>query len=107
MHIRLRSQNWIVVVQLELWEIAQFGEELKNQKSDYDYLIIGLNTERQVLYERINHRVELMMAAGLLDEAKMLYEHFREAQVARAIGYKEFFPYFDGQNHVTDCGWGC
>lgn len=78
-------------------EIAQFGEELKNQKSDYDYLIIGLNTERQVLYERINHRVELMMAAGLLDEAKMLYEHFREAQVARAIGYKEFFPYFDGQ----------
>ncbi|WP_460057724.1 tRNA (adenosine(37)-N6)-dimethylallyltransferase MiaA [Pseudolactococcus yaeyamensis] len=78
-------------------EIAQFDEQLENKKSDYDFLIIGLNTERSVLYERINHRVDLMMAAGLLDEAKMLYARFKDAQVSRAIGYKEFFPYFEGQ----------
>ena len=78
-------------------EIVKFGGELANQKSDYDFLIIGLNTERSVLYERINHRVDLMMAAGLLEEATMLYTRFREAQVSRAIGYKEFFPYFEGQ----------
>ena len=78
-------------------EIAKFGGELDNQKSDYDFLIIGLNTERSVLYERINHRVDLMMTAGLLEEATMLYARFREAQVSRAIGYKEFFPYFEGQ----------
>ena len=78
-------------------EIEQFGEQLDNQKSDNDFLIIGLNTERSVLYERINHRVDLMMAAGLLEEAMRLYAHFRDAQVSRAIGYKEFFPYFDGQ----------
>lgn len=78
-------------------EIAKFGGELANQKSDYDFLIIGLNTERSVLYERINHRVDLMMTSGLLEEATMLYARFREAQVSRAIGYKEFFPYFEGQ----------
>ncbi|XOQ36728.1 MAG: tRNA dimethylallyltransferase [Lactococcus sp.] len=78
-------------------EIEAFGEQLDNQKSDDEFLIIGLNTARPVLYERINHRVDLMLAAGLLDEARMLYEHFRDAQVSRAIGYKEFFPYFEGQ----------
>ncbi|GHU44004.1 tRNA dimethylallyltransferase [Bacilli bacterium] len=78
-------------------EIAKFGEDLENHKSDKAFLIIGLNTARPVLYERINQRVDLMMAAGLLDEAKLLYDQFRTVQVSRAIGYKEFFPYFDGQ----------
>ncbi|GFH42389.1 tRNA dimethylallyltransferase [Lactococcus hodotermopsidis] len=78
-------------------EISEFGEQLENQKSAYDFLIVGLNTDRKVLYERINNRVDMMMSAGLLDEAKMLYDTFLESQVARAIGYKEFFPYFDGQ----------
>ncbi|MGX6990022.1 tRNA (adenosine(37)-N6)-dimethylallyltransferase MiaA [Pseudolactococcus reticulitermitis] len=78
-------------------EIAKFGEDLENHKSDKAFLIIGLNTARPVLYERINQRVDLMMAVGLLDEAKMLYDQFSTAQVSRAIGYKEFFPYFDGQ----------
>lgn len=78
-------------------EISTFGERLENQKSDYDFLVIGLNTDRQVLYDRINQRVDNMMSAGLLNEAKMLYDNFPEAQVSRAIGYKEFFPYFAGQ----------
>jgi tRNA dimethylallyltransferase len=82
-------------------EISTFGEGLENQKSDYDFLVLGLNTDRQVLYDRINQRVDRMMVAGLLAEAKMLYDHFPEAQVSRAIGYKEFFPYFEGQMTLT------
>lgn len=78
-------------------EIATFGEALVNQKPAYEVLIIGLNTDRQALYERINHRVDLMMTAGLLAEAEMLYAQYPAAQVSRAIGYKEFFPYFEGQ----------
>ncbi|MDR1605910.1 MAG: tRNA (adenosine(37)-N6)-dimethylallyltransferase MiaA [Streptococcaceae bacterium] len=78
-------------------EIATYGEQLENQASSDEFLILGLNAERQVLYSRINQRVDEMMAAGLLAEARLLHEQFRESQVARAIGYKEFFPYFDGR----------
>ncbi|WP_172357451.1 tRNA (adenosine(37)-N6)-dimethylallyltransferase MiaA [Pseudolactococcus insecticola] len=78
-------------------EIATFGEGLTNQASDYDFLILGLNADRKILYERINHRVDVMMSDGLLAEAKFLYEQFPVAQVSRAIGYKEFFPYFEGE----------
>lgn len=80
-------------------EIAAFGEGLDNQKPDYEVLMIGLNTDRQVLYHRINQRVDLMMASGLLKEASMLYDYYPDAQVSRAIGYKEFFPYFQG--HIS------
>lgn len=77
-------------------ELAEFGQT-ENAQVPYDFCFIGLNAEREVLYERINHRVDLMLEAGVLDEAKMLYEEYPEVQAVRAIGYKEFFPYFEGQ----------
>lgn len=61
----------------------------------YDYFLIGLETERQVLYNRINQRVDQMLQWGLLAEAKQLYTQ-QEVQAVQGIGYKEFFPYFDG-----------
>lgn len=60
----------------------------------YDYFLIGLETERSFLYERINQRVDLMLEEGLLTEAKLMYDN-KGAQAAQGIGYKEFFPYFD------------
>lgn len=62
----------------------------------YDVQLIGLTTDRDVLYERINQRVDLMMQAGLLEEARQVY-HVKEIQAAQGIGYKEFFPYFAEQ----------
>lgn len=62
----------------------------------YDYFLIGLETERALLYERINTRVDQMLQQGLLTEAKRLYQQ-QEVQAIQGIGYKEFFPYFDGQ----------
>ncbi|MFD1317896.1 tRNA (adenosine(37)-N6)-dimethylallyltransferase MiaA [Loigolactobacillus zhaoyuanensis] len=63
----------------------------------YQPFIIGLTTQRQVLYQRINARVDLMMTAGLLAEAKLVYQNRAQAlQASKAIGYKEFFPYFAG-----------
>ncbi|MDH6364806.1 tRNA dimethylallyltransferase [Enterococcus sp. PF1-24] len=59
----------------------------------YDYLMIGLNTQRELLYNRINQRVDLMLTEGLLAEAESLAPH-PEYQSAQGIGYKEFFPYF-------------
>lgn len=66
----------------------------------YDYLMIGLDTERHVLYQRIETRVEQMMTAGLVEEAALLREH-EETQAAKGIGYREFFPYFKGEADLS------
>lgn len=70
----------------------------------YDAAIIGLTMEREKLYERINHRVDLMMAEGLLDEVRTLYDEGirKEHQSMQAIGYKEFFDYFDGKASLEE-----
>ena len=57
---------------------------------------IGLNRERGELYDRINRRVDDMMANGLLEEARALLP-YRNANALNTVGYKELFNYFDGQ----------
>lgn len=84
-------------------ELAKFGQNLENKETNYEALLIGLNDDRQVLYDRINHRVDLMLEKGILDEAKWLYDNHRNVQAARAIGYKELFPYFTGDASLEDC----
>lgn len=66
--------------------------------SIYDAKIIGLDTERSVLYERINLRVDQMVEVGLEKEARLLYDsNLQDTQAAKGIGYKEWFPYFNDQ----------
>ena len=57
---------------------------------------IGLNRDREELYDRINHRVDQMMAEGLLKEAEALYSQ-REQNALNTVGYKELFDYMDGR----------
>jgi len=83
-------------------ELAHFSQDLENQKSPYEALIICLDDERSQLYERINHRVDLMFEAGLLDESKWLFEHYPDVQAAKGIGYKELFPYFRGEQSLEE-----
>ena len=78
-------------------EIAHFGNELENKQPDYEALLVCLNDDREVLYERINQRVDLMLKAGLLEEAKWLYDNYPHVQASKGIGYKELFPYFAGE----------
>lgn len=76
------------------------SEHLKTQKREllYNAVLIGLTMEREVLYGRINDRVDLMMEAGLLDEVKRLYDmNIRDSQSIQAIGYKELYEYLDGK----------
>ena len=56
---------------------------------------IGLNRERDELYQRINSRVDQMMTDGLLDEARSLYDK-RSNNALNTVGYKEMFAYLDG-----------
>lgn len=63
----------------------------------YDTVFIGLTTNREVLYDRINKRVDAMLEDDLIDEAKKLYDtSIRSKAVMTPIGYKELFEYFDG-----------
>jgi tRNA dimethylallyltransferase len=66
----------------------------------YDALLIGLDLERELLYERINYRVDEMVRLGLLDEAKALYE---EGQRLNIIGYKELDDFFSGNRSLESC----
>lgn len=69
----------------------KFSQQQKQIEPRYDYLIIGLNSDRQEIYQRINLRVDQMMEHGMLDEAKFVYQNrAREYQVLQAIAYKEF-----------------
>ena len=77
------------------------SEKEKTDKLLYDCVFIGLTTSRDVLYDRINKRVDIMVSNGLLDEAKRIYDSgVRSKAVMTPIGYKELFSYFSG-----DCGF--
>ncbi len=62
-----------------------------------DVYFIGLETSRDILYDRINKRVDIMLENGLLDEAKYFYKKKHTKAVMTPIGYKELFPYIRGE----------
>ena len=99
-----------VIRALELFEAT--GRKMSDQRAQskpaeppYRSLCLCLTCrDRAVLYSRIDRRVNAMVAAGVLDEAKQVYDRqdtYRTA--AQAIGYKEFFPYFAGTATLAEC----
>src|SRR5690606_22625262 len=60
----------------------------------FNIINIGLNINREELYKKINHRVDLMIEQGLLNEVKKLY-NFREKPPLLSVGYTEIFDYLD------------
>ena len=74
-------------------------------ESPYDYHFFALTMNRATLYERINQRVDQMITEGLLEEVKHFWDKgFTEDMTAmKAIGYKEFFPYFKGEMSLEGC----
>ena len=99
-----------VIRALELFEATgrKMSEERVNARAaepPYRALCLCLTCrDRAALYDRIGRRVDLMMENGVLDEARQVYDHrdsYRTA--AQAIGYKEFFPYFEGTASLDDC----
>ncbi|QQD85689.1 MULTISPECIES: tRNA (adenosine(37)-N6)-dimethylallyltransferase MiaA [Jeotgalicoccus] len=72
------------------------------QEEKYDTFIIGLTTQRSVIYDRINLRVEKMFLAGLENEVRGLYDKGMSKTASQAIGYKEFLPYFKGEASISE-----
>ena len=63
----------------------------------YDAVFIGVTTDRENLYNRINKRVDIMIEDGLVDEVKKFYDQgIRSKAIMTGIGYKELYDYFDG-----------
>ena len=90
-----------IIRAIEIYKISgktksQVDKESKLNGAVYDNLFIGLNYyNREILYKRINDRVDLMLENGLLDEAKRAYENI-SGTASQAIGHKEFFEFFNG-----------
>ncbi|MEE0800988.1 MAG: tRNA (adenosine(37)-N6)-dimethylallyltransferase MiaA [Gemmiger sp.] len=99
-----------VIRALELYRATgrRMSEERRNAvpvEAPYRSLCLCLTCrDRALLYRRIDQRCDRMMEQGILQEAEYVYRHrdtFRTA--AQAIGYKEFFPYFEGAADLNDC----
>lgn len=68
----------------------------KTNKLLYDTIFIGLTTDREILYEKINQRVDNMIENGLLEEVKYYYDkNIKTKPLINGIGYKELYNYFD------------
>ena len=74
---------------------SSFINQKKNQRS-FTTILIGLEAKREVIYDRINQRVDIMMNEGLLAEAKKVYPQ-KELNALQTVGYKELFSYFDNE----------
>ena len=80
---------------LRALEIALSNSEKSKQESEFDYKLFALNVERELLYKRINFRVDQMFEEGLEGEVQNILAKYGEtAPDFKAIGYKEFLPYF-------------
>ena len=99
-----------VVRALELYYST--GKTMSRQRAEslpetppFDSLVFCLApSDRAQLYRRIDARVDRMLEAGLLEEAKLVFENRgRYRTAAQAIGYKEFFPYFEGTADLAAC----
>jgi len=91
-----------IIRALEVYEksgkrISELRQQWKSGKPRYEFAAFGLNRPRNELYERIETRVDQMMTAGLLDEARSLSKYSRDLRAMNCLGYKELFAFLDGQ----------
>ena len=73
---------------------STFKNKPKKQRN-FKSIKIGLNADREIIYNRINQRVDAMIDNGLIEEAKTLYAH-KELNALQTVGYRELFSFFDG-----------
>jgi tRNA dimethylallyltransferase len=74
---------------------SSFLNQKKNTRN-FTPILIGLEAERSVIYDRINQRVEIMINEGLLAEAEKLFPH-KNLNALQTVGYRELFSYFEGE----------
>lgn len=83
--------------------ITEAQEKSRLTESPYKACFIMPDYPRDVLYQRIDKRVDIMLEKGLVEEAKEFFTHSDYVTAAQAIGYKELKPYLDGEKELADC----
>ena len=85
--------------------ISEHNKKTKEQPLKYDATILFLNPHsRELLYERINKRVDIMLDQGILEEIKFIIDNGYFVKTAgQAIGYKELIPYINGEDTLENC----
>ncbi len=84
--------------------ISEAKRMSRQSPSPYRFIMLTIDyADRSVLHERINRRVDLMMKAGLPDEARRCFEQPDRPTAAQAIGCKELYPYFRGEKTLEEC----
>lgn len=80
-------------------KLSEHNAQQRENSSPYQFVYLVLNDEREILYDRIDRRVDQMMEAGLLQEVEALVKEGYERTLVsmQGLGYKEFFDYFDGK----------
>lgn len=73
---------------------SSFKTNSKKER-DFETIKIGLTADREIIYDRINRRVDLMVENGLIEEAKALFPH-KDLNALQTVGYRELFEYFEG-----------
>ena len=90
---------------LEVYEVS--GKPISDfrqgqvQKRPFEVIKVGLEMDRQQLYERIDYRMDLMIEAGLFEEAKRLLP-YRELNALQTVGYREIYGYLDGEYDLEE-----
>ena len=82
-----------------IWQTGKtYMENIENPlvKRDFDVVRIGVSADREIIYDRINRRVDLMVQNGLLEEAKNLIP-YKDKTALQTVGYTELFKYFSGE----------
>ena len=96
-----RMMRALEVFRISGRSILSFQSKKKKDRP-FNILKIGLDLPREILYNRINERVDMMIESGLVNEARSLlpYKHFNSLQT---VGYRELFDYFDGNISLEKC----
>ena len=89
-----------VIRQLVKKTMPKQEKKAYTKENDYVTFVLGLTTDRSVIYERINQRVLKMFESGLEEEVKKLFKNGLSKTASQAIGYKEFLPYFKGEASI-------
>ena len=85
-------------------KFSEVKREGRETESRYDSIILGLTySDRQMLYDRINKRVDIMAENGLVEESRQVWLESGLKTASNAIGYKELIPYFENKASLEEC----
>jgi len=98
-----RTDKRRIIRRLELIQCGGAGTyDFRRPNVTDDYVIIGLTMPRQLLYDRINARVDEMISKGLVDEVWKIYQRYGDVNALKAIGYKELVAYFKNETTLDE-----